>query len=418
MRKYIIPALCSGFIICLIIFPKTAVSAALNGINLWFNIVFPSLFPFFAVSEMLHETGFIKSAGRVFEKIMRPVFNVPGCGSFALAMGISSGYPTGAKITSDLRLKGYVTKTEAERLLSFTNNSGPLFITGAVATGMLNSPELGIPLLLCHIFASFTVGILFRFYKSGRGNKNGSRTNRRIGNLKNNSRSVLKTGAGKKTIRDNRISDSCHDSTNSTSFGKVLGNAVSNSIMTILQIGGFIVLFSVIINLLIETGAISALAIPIHFFLKPYGISMESIKAVICGLIEITTGSSYASSAAGSAPALKLAALSFILGWSGLSVHSQVASIVAKTDISVLPYLTGKFLHGVISSIYTLIFVRAALPSSSGSGFPVPNLQPGFGLSFGSSFAASIVCLGALFAVYSILLFILSLFKQILRQYN
>ena len=63
---------------------------------------------------------------------MRPLFGVPGEGAFALIMGTISGYPMGAKIVADLKEKESVNKVEAERLLAFTNNSGPLFVIGAV----------------------------------------------------------------------------------------------------------------------------------------------------------------------------------------------------------------------------------------------------------------------------------------------
>jgi nucleoside recognition membrane protein YjiH len=47
-------------------------------------------------------------------------------------MGIISGYPTGAKIVSNFKSNNVCTKEEAERLIAFTNNSGPLFILGTV----------------------------------------------------------------------------------------------------------------------------------------------------------------------------------------------------------------------------------------------------------------------------------------------
>ena len=49
-------------------------------------------------------------------------------------MGILSGYPTGAKIISDFRKRNICTKVECERLLAYTNNSGPLFIIGTVGS--------------------------------------------------------------------------------------------------------------------------------------------------------------------------------------------------------------------------------------------------------------------------------------------
>ena len=67
---------------------------------------------------------------------MKPLFNIRGEGSFALIMGIISGYPVGAKIACNFRKNNVCSKEECERLLSFTNNSGPLFIVGTVGITM------------------------------------------------------------------------------------------------------------------------------------------------------------------------------------------------------------------------------------------------------------------------------------------
>jgi nucleoside recognition membrane protein YjiH len=71
----------------------------------------------------------------------------------------------GAKLTSEFRSRDLITKIEGERLMAFTNNSGPIFILGAVATGMLNMPQIGFLLLACHLLSALTVGILFSLYK-------------------------------------------------------------------------------------------------------------------------------------------------------------------------------------------------------------------------------------------------------------
>ncbi len=97
---------------------------------------------------------------------MRPLFNIPGCGAFAVALGITSGYPVGAKISNELFESGECTKQEAERLLSFTNTSGPLFIVSAIGIGMFNNPQIGSTLLITHFLASLTVGLIFKKYKS------------------------------------------------------------------------------------------------------------------------------------------------------------------------------------------------------------------------------------------------------------
>jgi nucleoside recognition membrane protein YjiH len=44
---------------------------------------------------------------------------------------------------------------------------------------------------------------------------------------------------------------------------------------------------------------------------------------------------------------------SFILAFSGFSVHAQVASILADTDIRFTPFFLARILHGCFSSILT-----------------------------------------------------------------
>ncbi|HOM03618.1 MAG TPA: sporulation integral membrane protein YlbJ [Acetivibrio sp.] len=343
IKSLMLPAVCVIFILMLIIFSDTAVKSAGSGLSLWLNVVFPSLFPFFAVSEILYRTGFIKAIGILLEPIMRPLFNVPGCGSFAFAMGITSGYPVGAKITASMREEKLLSKTESERLLSFTNNSGPLFIIGAVAVGMFRMPELGLLLLVCHILASITVGILFRFY--GR----------------NSREDKAKDG---KNLWTRFKKELAYNSRQKLNPGTMLGEAIRNSINVMLSIGGFITLFSVIINILIEIGFISCLSSFISPLLSPFGIKREIVLAVLSGFFEMTTGTSMASKAANTTLQGQLAAVSLLLGWAGLSVHFQVYSIVSRTDISIKPYLFGKMLQGVFAAIYISIAMKLPFTAS------------------------------------------------------
>ena len=150
----------------LVIFSNSNLSAANSGLKLWANAVVPSLFPFFVATELLNHTNIISVLGSFLNCVMRPIFNVPGEGSFPFIMGILSGYPTGAKIVSKLKNDGICSSIEAERLLAFTNNSGPLFIVGTVGIALFGNVEIGILLLITHILACITVGIAFRFWKN------------------------------------------------------------------------------------------------------------------------------------------------------------------------------------------------------------------------------------------------------------
>lgn len=320
------------FIAALILYPKVAVASASKGIQLWLEIVFPSLFPFFVASQLLSKSGMVNIFGIILEPVMRPLFNVPGCGSFALAMGIISGYPVGASITSDLRKQDLLTKTEAERLLTFTNNSGPLFIMGAVAVGMFKLPQAGYLLYLSHVAACITVGLIFKYYK------------------KESTKSMKAHIKMSHKLKTELIKYRNEDANVWTLFGECIKNAVS----TILAIGGFIIFFSVLINVMIASGFIGWVCSLVPDMIYAAGIGPKTLEGIFCGIFEITTGSNLINLSSGNL-LLKLCCASLIIGWAGLSVHTQVMSIVSSSDIGVKPYIAGKALQGILSAIYTFI---------------------------------------------------------------
>lgn len=85
------------FTLALIFFSKSNLDAAKSGLVLWANSVIPSLFCFFVATDLLAHTFVVPFLGRILNKFMKPLFNIPGEGAFALIMGIISGYPTRSK---------------------------------------------------------------------------------------------------------------------------------------------------------------------------------------------------------------------------------------------------------------------------------------------------------------------------------
>lgn len=165
MKKHILPIIFLLFTISLVIFSTYNLTAAKSGLILWATSVVPSLFPFFIATELLSKTNIAHILGKFFNIFMKPIFNIRGEGSFAFIMGIISGYPIGAKIATSFRSNNILSKEECERLLSFTNNSGPLFIIGTVGIIMFGNTKIGLLLFITHILSCITVGIIFRFWK-------------------------------------------------------------------------------------------------------------------------------------------------------------------------------------------------------------------------------------------------------------
>src|SRR5690554_2313919 len=159
-KKYIIAAAVAVILtVLVVVYSEQAFEGALEGLKIWWTVVFPSLLPFFIIAEILMGLGVVHFLGALLEPLMRPVFKVPGVGAFAMAMGLASGYPIGAKITGNLRRKKLCSKTEGERLVSFCNTADPLFMIGAVAVGMFHRADLGIILAVAHYISTLIVGI-------------------------------------------------------------------------------------------------------------------------------------------------------------------------------------------------------------------------------------------------------------------
>lgn len=337
-------------------YPKAAFDAAIMGLNLWWTVVFPALLPFFILSEILMGCGVVHFIGVLLEPLMRPLFNVPGVGAFALSMGLASGYPMDAVITSKFRKSKLCTAVEAERLLSFTNTADPLFMFGAVAVGMFAMPELGAIFAIAHYVSSFLVGLVFRYH--------GRNRDHQLSDY-----GIDGSGSGNLMVRAFR---SLYQAKlqDGRSFGQLLGDSVKNSMQTIMLIGGFIILFSVFLRILQAIGVTAFLSTAAALLLKSIGFELNLTSALVSGLFEIDLGTMAAAQA--DAPLLQKAAIaSAVIAWSGLSVHGQVASIVIESGIRMSPYIFGRLLHAVLAAVLTIIFLGPAQPVIKQVAVPV-----------------------------------------------
>ncbi|WFT76627.1 sporulation integral membrane protein YlbJ [Halobacillus naozhouensis] len=321
------------FTIALIMYPDTVLSASLRGMDLWATKVFPSLLPFFIIAELLFGFGVVHGVGALCERFMRPLFNVPGAGGFVWVMGMVSGYPAGAKWTRDLRENGQVTKVEAERLVAFTNASSPLFLFGVVAGAFFGNTGLGLMIAAAHYGGNFLVGLGMRFYRYGEDKPTGHSHKKSV-------KEALHI------LHHTRINDG-------RPLGQLLGDAVMRSIKTLILVGGFIMLFSVVTDLLKQTGVIHLSSLLLTLF----GIPEVFQLPLTAGLFEITTGVAALTDTNTSLLA-QLVFVSFILGFHGLSIQAQIASILADTDIRFAPYAWARLAHGTIAAVLMVIFYQ------------------------------------------------------------
>ncbi len=316
------------------IYPQEMLSAATGGISLWWQYVLPALLPFFILSELLMAEGIVHFLGVMLEPLMRPIFRLPGKASFVVAMGYTSGFPMGAVLTARLRKEGALSREEGEHLLAFTNNPSPGFMFGAVASGMLGRPALG-PILAASVYiANLLVGLLFRFYRPMSVNKKAARV------------------SVQRAWREMTLAKQ----SDGRPFGQVLGDAIRQSINTVLAVGGFMAIFAVIIRVLTlwhVTKFMAALFHPLLYFVLPVGAG----EAILNGLLEMTLGCQGVITAF-SKLSSQVGALAFLMGWGGISVFAQVAGFTVQTDLRFRVFLFARVIHSVFAFILSQLLLH------------------------------------------------------------
>ncbi len=218
-------------------------------------------------------------------------------------------------------------------MLAFTNNSSPLFIIGTVGILLLGNYIIGILLFITHILASITVGIILGLESR----------------LLNPSNSLIKDQRRNTTHKFNAL-EKCTIS----NLGSIIATSISKAINSTLQIGGFIVLFSIIISIIKNLNIVTY----ISNFLNIFGISKNFSSSLILGLIELTNGVNLAANLHVKNISINIILCSFLLGFGGFSILLQVLGIISKVRLSIKKYLYGRFLQGLIAALYTSIFIN------------------------------------------------------------
>ncbi|MGX8698642.1 MAG: nucleoside recognition domain-containing protein [bacterium] len=297
----------------LLAWPEELTAAAKAGGEVALGVMLPALFPFFVVSELTIRLGLAEGLGRVCAPVMRRLFRVSGEGAAAVLLGFVGGYPVGARTVIGLYRAGRLTKGEAERLLSFANNSGPAFILGVVGPCVFSARRTGLILYAAHALASLTVGLLFRFWGGAAGE-----------------------GAARRGTKPG--------------FAAALTGAIREGFAGAVSLCGFLLFFTVLTKLLYCSGFTALVA----RLCAPLGLPGEELLA---GVLELT-GGVWSLRAAGGSFTARVALTAFLLGWAGLSVHAQVLSFLEGTELSPAPYFLGKLLHGLLSAGIVILLGR------------------------------------------------------------
>lgn len=296
-------------ILFIILCSKEVIESVAFSISIWKDNLFPTLFPFFVISNLLMSYGFVEIIGKLLSNPMQKYFKLPGECGFVLATSLFSGFPSGAKYTKDLVKRKIISNTDGSRLLTFTHYSNPLFILGMIGSILLHNKGIALLILISHITSGILVGIIFsRKYKN----------------------KEQKTKLSLKSIFNNYTSPT-------KSFGELLTSSIFDSLNTMFLLLGIVTIFLIITTIINEI-----LKFP------PF------IHAVVSGILEMTQGIKLVSSL-NCTILIKTVLMTGIISFGGISVHTQVLGIISDEKIKYKPFLIARIMHSLLSMMLVSI---------------------------------------------------------------
>ena len=317
-KNQIITILITLFIVLFIINLNTCMQSTFTGLNLVIKAILPTIFPFSVICNLIIHYDGISFYSNILGPIICKPLKLSNCSSFPIVASLLCGYPLGCKYCCDLYELGYISKEEYLRLLNIASNASPIFLIGSVGAAMLGNIKYGFILLLGNYLAPLIIGFF---------------TKKNTHEFNNSNEYPLKTDG-------------------SYNFGIIIKTSIENAINTTLQVGAFVIIFSIIIGIIKNNSLINIIFNNVE---KLLSLSPNSLYGIFLGSIEYTNGCKILTSISSSI-IFKLSAISFICSFSGLSIIGQISSFTGKFNVSLKKYSFIKFIQGIISFIITFIF--------------------------------------------------------------
>ena len=317
-KNQIVTIFITLFIILFIINLNTCMQSTFTGLNLVIKAILPTIFPFSVICNLIIHYDGISFYSNILGPIICKPLKLSNCSSFPIVASLLCGYPLGCKYCCDLYELGCISKEEYLRLLNIASNASPIFLIGSVGAAMLGNIKYGFILLLGNYLAPLIIGFF---------------TKKNTHEFNNSNEYPLKTDG-------------------SYNFGIIIKTSIENAINTTLQVGAFVIIFSIIIGIIKNNFLINIIFNNVE---KLLSLSPNSLYGIFLGSIEYTNGCKILTSISSSI-IFKLSAISFICSFSGLSIIGQISSFTGKFNVSLKKYSFIKFIQGIISFIITFIF--------------------------------------------------------------
>ena len=289
------------FFFAMLCFPKETLSGASDGLLLWFQIVLPTLLPFFIFTNLLIYTNSITYISYVCSPLLQRLFSVSANGSFAVLAGFLCGYPVGAKVTADLAKTKRISLSEAKYLLSFCNNTSPAFIMSYIVIQNLKDESLLLPTLLILYSSPIICSFFFR----------------KRYHIKKESL-YAKNSLKRELCFSFEIFDHC----------------IMNAFENITKVGGYIILFSILFSL--------GKLLPLRHFLP---------------FLEITNGIPHILNHTSNF-AISYITILALTSFGGVCAIAQTSAMLTDTKLSILNYTTKKLVTALVTSLLAFLYIK------------------------------------------------------------
>lgn len=300
--KKLVPAIALLiFMLLMLVRPEYYIQSASKGLNLFATSVLPAIFPFYFCSLLLTKIGAAKTMSDIGKKPAKFLFNSPPEGAYIMTLSMMSGYPIGASMTAELYSHGIINTAQAKKIASFASTSGPVFILGTVGSAIFRNPAAGIIILFAHYLAAVLNGIIFR----------GKRNN---------------------TCPENYIAPSLD-------VDNVLQESIASSTLSMLYVGGYIVLGGMLVDT-IDLLPLSALSAAMS------DTGAGTLLSLLYGVIEMTRGC--ISCAELGNLQLSCALACAIISFGGLSVMLQNFTFLSKCGMKIREVLIRKTVQALL----------------------------------------------------------------------
>nr|WP_300801956.1 hypothetical protein [uncultured Acetatifactor sp.] len=296
---------------CILTNSQLGLSYAAMGLNLWFEKMIPSLLPFMMLSGIMVRMKLTDRAAMLIYPVVKPLAKVRKNVCYAMLMGFLCGFPMGARVVDDLYQRQMISKREAEYLLAFCNNIGPVYFCSFVL------PLLGRRLVWPYLFGMYGIPLLYglalrytRFHDIPLPGEEGGRPAALV--ACEDRRGLTEKGSGARFWEK---------------LLEAVDGSVQASVRSMLSLGGYMILFN-LLNL-----------VPHLLFGRPL--------APLSPLLEITGGLKLLGDAF---PLYSLLALSF----GGLSCIAQTYSCIGDSDLSISDYILHKVVLTLLCGLFYL----------------------------------------------------------------